>query len=202
MPVTFTQALRDEYQRLFDTCVVRPEKVPEASALTARIVSNRARYETVARKLGMTPWPFVAVIHCMESSLSFTKHLHNGDPLTARTFHVPAGRPLVWNPPNDWESSADDALRMKKVQLVTDWSLPALLFRLESYNGLGYRTKHPEVLSPYLWSFSNQYLKGKFVADGAFDPNAVSKQCGAAVLLLTMARGGIITLAQSASATT
>ncbi|MDQ3815011.1 MAG: hypothetical protein M3347_13810, partial [Armatimonadota bacterium] len=30
------------------------------------------------------------------------------------------------------------------------------------------------------------YTKGKFVADGVFDPNAVSKQCGAAVLLRRM----------------
>jgi lysozyme family protein len=27
------------------------------------------------------------------------------------------------------------------------------------------------------------YEKGKFVMDGKFDPNAVSKQCGAALML-------------------
>jgi lysozyme family protein len=39
------------------------------------------------------------------------------------------------------------------------------------------------VPTPYLWSFSSLYEKGKFVADGVFDPAAVSKQCGAAVML-------------------
>jgi lysozyme family protein len=46
--------------------------------------------------------------------------------------------------------------------------------------------KHPEVLTPYLWSFTNHYTKGKFVADGKFDANAVSKQCGAAAILKLM----------------
>lgn len=38
----------------------------------------------------------------------------------------------------------------------------------------------------FLWSFSTIYEKGKFVADGKFDANAVSKQCGAALLLKVM----------------
>jgi lysozyme family protein len=36
-------------------------------------------------------------------------------------------------------------------------------------------------------SFSNLYSKGKFVQDGHFDPNAVSKQCGAALMLKAVA---------------
>ena len=75
----------------------------------------------------------------------------------------------------------------------TDWSVPGLLYKLEGYNGFGYRNKHPEVLSPYLWSFSNHYSKGKFVADGTWSPVAVSKQCGAAVLLRRMSETGAIT---------
>jgi lysozyme family protein len=38
-----------------------------------------------------------------------------------------------------------------------------------------------------LWSFCNLYEKGKYVADGKYDPNAVSKQCGAGVMLKTLA---------------
>jgi hypothetical protein len=63
------------------------------------------------------------------------------------------------------------------------WNLPVILFKLEGFNGFGYRTKHPDVLTPYLWSFTNHYTKGKFTSDGKFDPNAVSKQCGAAAIL-------------------
>jgi lysozyme family protein len=34
--------------------------------------------------------------------------------------------------------------------------------------------------TPYLGSFPNRYEKGKYVADGRFDPPTISKQCGAA----------------------
>ena len=30
------------------------------------------------------PWWFVAVVHCMECSMRFDQHLHNGDPLSGR----------------------------------------------------------------------------------------------------------------------
>ncbi|MBI5093618.1 MAG: hypothetical protein HZB26_14385 [Candidatus Hydrogenedentes bacterium] len=61
------------------------------------------------------------------------------------------------------------------------------LFQPELYNGWGYRLRNTGVHTPYLWSYSNHYTKGKFVADGTYDPDAVSRQCGAAVLLRRMA---------------
>jgi hypothetical protein len=57
----------------------------------------------------------------MEAGFQIDTHLHNGDPLTRRTVHVPNGQPVVWNPPNDWESSAKDALKALAKQ--QDWSL-------------------------------------------------------------------------------
>lgn len=189
--ISLTQKLRDEYQSLFDTCVIRPAKAQEVETLISRIAANRNRYSAVADPLGI-PWFFVGVVHSLEASLSFTTHLHNGDPLTARTRQVPAGRPRTGQPPFTWEDSATDALKLKNLHTATDWSLPATLFRLEAYNGFGYRLRHPEVLSPYLWSFSGHYTRGKFVADGSFSATAVSKQCGAAVLLRRMAETGAI----------
>jgi len=150
-------------------------------AVVTKIVTNRPRYEAVQTKTNV-PWYIVAVIHSMEGSLNFKTHLHNGDPLTARTVHVPKGRPKG-TPPFKWEDSAVDALEFDNMTGVQKWTLATALFKLEGFNGFGYRTKHPEVLTPYLWSFSNHYQKGKFVADGKFDPAAVSKQCGAAVIL-------------------
>jgi hypothetical protein len=41
-----------------------------------------------------------------------------------------------------------------------------------------------------LWGFSNHYKSGKYVADGTWSDTAVSKQCGAAVLLRRMAEKG------------
>jgi Peptidase M15 len=117
----------------------------------------------------------------MESGLNFQTHLHNGDRLTGRTFRVPAGRPVRGSPPFHWVDSARDALDGHKLFDESDWSLPRALYRLEQFNGFGYRKFG--IASPYLWSFSTIYSKGKFIADGVFNADAVSKQCGAATVL-------------------
>lgn len=184
--VPFTQTLKKEYEDLFNGCLVRPERMDAVERIIARLQENRNRYLDVGGGLGI-PWFFVAVIHNMESSLNFNRHLHNGDPLSKRTEHVPAGRPKKGNPPFTWEESAKDALSMKGLGPTTDWSLAGTLYRLEGYNGWGYRLYHSHVLSPYLWSFSNHYKSGKYTADGTWSDVAVSKQCGAAVLLRRMA---------------
>jgi lysozyme family protein len=193
MGFPLTDDLRQQYQSLFDSCITSPDRVDHVGQIIARIMPNQARYESAAGPLEI-PWYFVALVHTMEASLSFRCHLHNGDPLTARTVHVPAGRPLDGQPPFAWEHSATDALRFQRMANLSDWSLPATLYRLEGYNGYGYHRMKPPINSPYLWSFSNHYSRGKFVRDGVFDRNAVSRQCGAAVLLRHMVQTGILTL--------
>jgi lysozyme family protein len=188
--VTFSNGLRTDYEQLFHACSVRAERARDVDRLIDRMVANRARYERVTNRTGV-PWCFVAVIHNMESSQNFGCHLHNGDPLTARTVQVPAGRPRQGQPPFTWEDSAADALALKRLGADTDWSLAGILYQLESYNGWGYRRFHPDVPTPYLWSFSNHYISGKYVADGRWSDTAVSKQCGAAVLLRRMAERGL-----------
>jgi lysozyme family protein len=189
--VPFSQTLRREYENLFNTCIIRPERAQAVEDIIANLQTNKMRYQNVGDTLGV-PWFFAAVIHNMESSLNFEKHLHNGDPLTKRTVHVPKGRPKTGNPPFTWEESANDALSLKGLGSQTDWSLSGTLYQLERYNGWGYRLYHPHVLSPYLWSFSNHYKSGKYIADGTWSDTAVSKQCGAAVLLRRMAESNQI----------
>jgi lysozyme family protein len=194
MNIPLTDDLRKQYQDLFDTCTILPQRQSAIDLMVTKIANNRGRYESVATPLSI-PWYFVGVIHAMECSLKFNCHLHNGDPLTARTVHVPAGRPAAGNPPFTWEESATDSLELEGLDRVLDWSLPGLLYRIEKYNGFGYRRLHPAVFTPYLWSFSNHYSAGKFVADGKFDPAAVSQQCGAAVILRRMQDQGVLGLA-------
>jgi lysozyme family protein len=189
--VRLTPALRAEYAQLFETCVIRGPRLTEVDATVDRLVANRARYDAVSASSGV-PWPVVAVLHNMEASLKFTGHLHNGDPLTARTIQVPKGRPRTGEPPFTWEVSAADALGIEHLDGDTDWTVAGTMFVLEAYNGFGYRRLHPEVLSPYLWAASEHYTRGKFVADGAFSETAVSKQTGAAVLLRRLAERGTI----------
>jgi len=188
-----TAALKNEYQQLWESCLVRPDKVAVADSVAVKIGARRDRYQTVAGRLRI-PWYAIGLIHAMECSLNFDQHLHNGDPLSARTVHVPAGRPSKGNPPFTWEASAEDALSFDGFAAWKDWSVAGLLYKLEAYNGWGYRSQHPETLTPYLWSFSNHYGKGKYVADGTWSPTAVSQQVGAAVLLKRLAALRLVSL--------
>jgi lysozyme family protein len=181
--VNLTTNISREYVDLWRSCEIRPKRVKEVDAIVDRIVAHKGRYMNAGKPHGV-PWFVVGVIHMLEGSGNFHTHLHNGDPLTARTVHVPKGRPKTGTPPFTWEESASDALVSDHLGTWKNWSLPGTLFALERFNGFGYRPK--KIHSPYLWSFSNQYAKGKFVADGAFSPTAVSQQCGAAVLLRRM----------------
>ncbi len=183
---------------MFENCDPRRERAAEVNRTVSAINANRPRYETAARE-AKVPWHFVALVHCMEAGLKFDRHLHNGDPLTARTVRIPAGRPLTGEPPFPWEASAADALRLRKLDKWADWSLAGTLFQLEGYNGWGYRLRKPSTVSPYLWSYSGHYSKGKFTGDGKFDAEAISLQCGAAVLLRELVRRGAVTLAPPAS---
>ena len=180
---TNIQQYKDEYQRLFDSCIIKDAKYPEIDGYINKITANKTAYDNVSKKVNV-PWNVIAIIHCMEGSLNFKTHLHNGDPLTARTVQVPKGRPASGNPPFTWEDSAVDALTFEGFTSWTDWSVPGTLYCFEKYNGFGYRRFG--INTPYLWSYSNNYSKGKFSSDGHFDPNAISKQCGAAVLLRRM----------------
>ncbi len=166
----------------YKQAVIRPGKMVEVSAAATKITQNKPRYEAVTLSLanGM-PWWFVGIIHYMEGGGKFTRHLHNGDPLTGRTVNVPKGRPVLGQPPFAGEESAIDALRYMKYDKVTDWSLENCLNLFEKYNGMGYKKKG--VQSPYLWSYTDQYQAGKYVADGKYDPTAVSKQPGVVAIM-------------------
>ena len=181
--------LRPGYEALYASCRIRPERAGEVAWYRKKLEQYQPRYEAVAKKAGV-PWWFIGVVHALEASFNFYGHLHNGDPLSARTVQVPKNRPPVWNPPTDWESSALDSLVYKHFTGLADWSLAATLYRCETYNGFGYYARN--MASPYLWSFSNHYTKGKFVQDHKFDPDAVSKQCGAAVLIRALEEAGLV----------
>jgi lysozyme family protein len=194
--------IRSEYWTLFKTCTVKPEKLSDVKQIVTQITADRTRYENATATITM-PWWFLALIHSLESGLKFNKHIHNGDALTRRTVHVPAGRPHA-NPranpghppsstnPYTWEESAEDAIRQKNLHTWTDWKVSAVLFKLEAYNGWGYRLYHPKVLSAYLWSFTNHYTKGKYASDGKWDANLVSQQAGAAAILRAMVDSGLV----------
>ena len=109
--LSLTADLRNEYDRLFETCAVRPQYQPEIDRAVNKMIANKARYQPVARATGV-PWTLIAVMHELECGQRFDRHLHNGDPLSARTVQVPKGRPLS-APPWTWDFSAEDALKLE-----------------------------------------------------------------------------------------
>lgn len=190
--ISLTNGLRAEYRDLFETCQVRPEYRDDVAWVVNRLCSHRAADYLWFEAFGF-PWYYVGILHVMESGMDWSRHLHNGDPLTARTVHVPIGRPKDGEPPFTWRDSALDALNYRQPATWTDWTIAGLLYRFEAWNGFGYRLYH-HIASPYLWSMSKHYRAGKYAADGMWDPTLESKQCGAAVMMRELVNRGEVVL--------
>lgn len=151
------------------------------SGIAKALVGSKKRYQAVEAKTGV-PWPVIAVIHERESSQNWGRSLAQGDPIDRVSVNVPRGR----GPFASWEAAAIDALVNCHPFLARkrDWSVGGTLVNLEAYNGIGYAAKGRP--SPYLWAGTNQYVSGKYVRDGVYDPNHVDRQPGCANLLKAM----------------
>ena len=139
------------------------------------------------------PAPILFCLHYRESTNDFTKHAHEGSPLTHRTRWEPVGRPpLPLNPPFTFEQSAFDAYYVYERPTLDkiNWrDLQAALDKMESFNGFGYRSRG--IFTPYLWSGTSLYERGKYVADGRFSSTAFDGQLGCAAILKRMQERGI-----------
>ncbi len=175
---------------LWSVAEISPDRLQDVKSDALRIVRNRERYEAVG--LGV-PWWVIGLIHQRESSGHFGRHLHNGDPLTAKTVNVPAGRPKNWDPATmGWEDSAADALIISGIANHTDWSIAMMLDRMERYNGRGYRSHG--IPSPYLWGATTVQQPGKYVMDGVFDPSVMDRQVGCVAVMKWLQAGGHIAI--------
>lgn len=175
--------LQEQNTLRWNNCHVPADKGPTFASVANRLTAPaaKARYQAVEKLTGV-PWWFIAVVHEREASQNWNTQLGQGDPLNRKSTHVPKGR----GPFNTWEDGAVDALVncAPFASKNTDWTPGGALAMLEKYNGLGYFNKG--VPSPYIWAGTDQYTKGKYVADGVYDPNAVDTQLGCAGLLKFM----------------
>jgi lysozyme family protein len=184
---------------LFDSVIVRETRKGDVKYYADKCIENRAKYEASGAPLGV-PWYVVAIIDALENTFG-NGWLANGDPLTGPTVRAPIGLGRGENFPISWARGAELSMKKDALDKVTDWTLGNLLYRVMLYNGTGYLSKGIE--TPYLWSFCTHYVKGKYVKDGpeGWDANAVSNQCGAAVILWEMERRGVIAIPRSPGAT-
>lgn len=176
------EALGPGYQKLWDTMhIIRDDK--ELGRLSDKLKANKAPYQAVQDEIGV-PWQMVAVIHVREAGETdigqWKRCLHNGERIIGtgrKTKLVPAGR----GPFSTWHAAAIDALKQKGFDKIKSWPVSRVLWGLEPYNGYGYRNKG--LNSPYLWASTNHQQRGKYVADGVFDPSVMDTQIGCAALL-------------------
>jgi lysozyme family protein len=157
------------------------DALPTLDQVATQLLAAKTRYQTVSAQTSV-PWPVIAVIHERECSQNWNLSIAQGDPWNQVSVHVPAGR----GPFTSWEQAAIDAL--VNCEHMDQWShwdtLGGVLTRLEMYNGTGYAAMNRP--SPYVWSRTDQYVSGKYVADHDFDPSVIDVQQGCAGLLARM----------------
>jgi lysozyme family protein len=160
------------YENLWATMQPLQGMTSQIRYAAKRVLNGKERYEKVAG----IPWQVVGLLHLMESNCNFTRQFLNGERWDQKTTLVPVGL----GPWLSWEEAATFAFNRRSKP--AKWGIGEIGQYLEKWNGLGYasRGKH----SPYLWSFSNHGLySGKYTSDGKYNPNAISAQVGAMVVL-------------------
>ncbi len=178
----------------WQNCHVPADKGPAFKTVADRIVKNKSIYQDIEKSTGV-PWWFVGIIHYRESNLDMNTNIAQGDRWDRVSVHVPAGR----GPFKSFQDAAIDALTNCSPYAAKnkDWSVGGALTMFEKYNGLGYFNHG--VPSPYVWAGTDQYSKGKYVADGVYDPNHVDTQLGCAGILKFL---GVFSSAGTVAATT
>lgn len=172
----------EEYEACYQAANVLSIRKPYVEKTCKQILANKDTYVKV-QEATRVPWQVVGAIHFMEASLDMRAVLHNGEKIIGtgrKTVLVPAGK----GPFNSWHEAAIDALSHDRADKVEKWTLGASLEFCERYNGLGYRKKG--LMSQYLWSSTTLATKGRYVADGKFDPEAESERPGVVSILKTL----------------
>lgn len=200
--MTDIAALKEKNAERWANMHLRADRIPAFDATARRLCAPtaKARYEGVTsrlRVLGLYPvaWWFTAIVSEREygGPPRWDRQLGQGDPLDQVSRHDPAGRgPFISHvtdttPGNDaWTRCCLDALIdcAPHAARWTDWSPGGTMTIWEEYNGLGYAAHG--VPSAYVWSGSDQYVSGKYVADHDYRANVVDVQEGCAPLLSRM----------------
>jgi lysozyme family protein len=185
------ESLKKDYEYRYSTAKIQADQAGIVSNSGKFIVQNRSRFEQVAKEIGC-PWCFVGILSVMEAGHSFRGWLANGNPLTGKTYDVPAGLEVPGkNPPYDWAEAAVVSLKLKGYQAVKEWNIPYMLYCFEVWNGWGYYNRSH--LSQYVWASTQYEEPGRYVKDGpdGWDDNALSDQAGCAALLLWLSAQGL-----------
>jgi hypothetical protein len=119
-----------------------------------------------------------------ECSADPKRALGQGDPWNRVSTHVPRG----FGPWESWQDAATFYVgydHLDEVPSPEGWTLAYAAWKSEGWNGFGPRTHG--IHTGYLWAGTNHYAKGKYVADGKWDPGFVDRQIGVMPLMERLA---------------
>lgn len=159
-------------------------RLSELQRTALRLFGYKDRYVAVANRFNEVhktdlPWYWIPPVHYRESDADFNTQLAQGDPLNRVSTHEPKGQG-PYTGPDAWERAAIIALETDGLDKVKDWRLEKMIYYWEKYNGWGYYFKG--VPSAYVWSGSDIYIGGKYIADGVWSSSAKDQQLGCAPL--------------------
>lgn len=139
---------------------------------------NSWRYQTIEEATGI-PAELAAAIHWREASGNFDRCLQDGTKVGS-PIQSPVDKGKVFN---SFEESAISVFSDPYFSSdnIVKGDYETYLNFAERYNGYGY--KNNGLVSPYVYAGTDQYVSGKFVADGSYDASHVDTQPGVAVLL-------------------
>lgn len=164
------EAAKFKYDKILQTYKVL--RFNEAARTAERIIPFLSTYQPIAKETNI-PAVWLMAINERESSTNFNTYFGNGDPLHRVTRHVPAGR----GPFKTWADGCLDALHQMGLVGLPNWTLDFYCYQSERYNGFGYEEFHDEI-SPYVVGGTSLQTRGKYTADGHFDPYTMDTQLG------------------------
>jgi len=181
------EVLALEYGTLLAAMHVDPGREHElaARAVVVRELGERHRDEwaEVAAKTGVPRlWGLASFER--ESSSDYSRSPAQGDRWDRVSVNVPRGL----GPYQDWGDACVAAYGIDQLDKVgaPNWTWARGCYEGELYNGFGPRAHGRR--TGYLWSWTNIYTGGKYVADGKWDPDTQDQQCGMVPMMAALVR--------------
>lgn len=167
------ETLAAEYTALLARMTI--QRMTEVDAVARKLLGlvSAGRYDAACAATGV---PKVVAAASFEREAASNFHLSpaQGDPWDKVSTHVPKGI----GPFPNWAAAAIAAYKIDGLDRVgiQNWTWERACYQEELFNGMGYRAHG--VHTPYLWAGTSIYVRGKYVADGRFDPSVADKQLG------------------------
>jgi lysozyme family protein len=166
------EALRPEYTALLARMrITRGAAVDSVAHKLIRLID--AGHYDIGCKVTGVPVIIAAASFEREAASNFNLNPAQGAPLHQRSTIIPHNGPFV-----TWTQAQIAAYAIDGMDKVgaANWSWPLACYYMERFNGFGPRNHGRH--TGYLWSGSNIYTGGKYIADGVWSASTADQQLG------------------------